>query len=436
MSLDQSAVRKKPLYSSRETLHIWMLILALLLTTALPPAIYSALFIAVVLFYLLPTSGGIDCRMRRMLTPLYLMAATGLFFVFNNALSDIGRDIWHFVKAISCMLLGYFVAQRVGRFSRLLRHFLFISLVLSLIYLVPFLAGTYTIGLDKSGGFAHASLATAIALPLLLIRRNGLVEIRSGYFRAFAILFVALAYAISLSRTALGCAVIMTLSAFGVFDNMKRLLSYALIFGVLVLALAKLLPTVEAGDISFAGKIGNSLTELAFTDDTDASAMLINWRGFEAYRAFVGFINSNPLQQLLGRGLGATVDLGASIQMSDEMSYQFIPVLHNGYLHVLAKYGLVGIVLYLVFLRRVSGQLHGPFKDKGQLMTRRMLIGLSIVLAYTTLVISGPFNKGNVDPLLIMLGVFFGYAANLKMPDVAQLSEHKRQYQRQRKKGI
>jgi hypothetical protein len=93
----------------------------------------------------------------------------------------------------------------------------------------------------------------------------------------------------------------------------------------------------------------------------------------------------------------------------------------------LAKYGLVGIVLYLVFLRRVSGQLHGPFKDKGQLMTRRMLIGLSIVLAYTTLVISGPFNKGNVDPILIMLGVFLGYAANFNMPDLVRISENKRQ---------
>jgi hypothetical protein len=184
-----------------------------------------------------------------------------------------------------------------------------------------------------------------------------------------------------------------------------------------------MLPTVEAGDISFAGKIGNSLSELAFTDDTDTTAMLINWRGFEAYRAFVGFINSNPLQQLFGRGFGATVDLGEYIQMSEEMSYQFIPVLHNGYLHVLVKYGLVGIFFFLVFLRRVSGQIHGTFKDKEQLMTRRMLIGLSIVLAYTSLVISGPFNKSNVDPILIMLGVFYGYAAHLKIPDVGQRTE-------------
>lgn len=413
----QPLERGTPLSFTLETLHIWMLSLALLLTTVIPSSIYSALFIGVVLFYLLPTSDGLDRRMSRILTPLYLITAAGLVFAFNNALADISRDVWHLVKAISCMLLGYLLARRVGSFSRLLKQFIYISLVLALVYMVPFLIGTYQIGLDKPGDLAHASLATAIALPLLLIRKNGLVLIRSGQFRAFAILCVALAYAISLSRTAIGCAVIMTLAAFGVFDNSKRLLQYALFFGVLVFVLGQLLPTVEAGDISFAGKIRNSLAELAFTDDTDSSAMLINWRGFEAYRAFVGFIDSNPAQQLFGRGLGATVDLGMSIQMSDEMNYQFIPVLHNGYLHVLAKYGLLGVVLYLVFLRRVSGQLNSTTKDKAQLMTRRMLIGLSMVLAYTTLVISGPFNKGHVDPILILLGAFLGYAANLKIPD-------------------
>lgn len=411
----QPQKRGTPLSFTLETMHIWMLSLALLLTTVIPSSIYSALFIGVVMFYLLPTSDGLERRMSRILTPLYLIAAAGLVFAFNNALADISRDVWHLVKAISCMLLGYLLTRRVGCFSRLLKQFIYISLVLSLVYMVPFLIGTYQIGLDKPGDLAHASLATAIALPLLLMRNNGLVLIRSGQFRAFAILCMALAYAISLSRTAIGCAVIMTLAAFGVFDNTKRLMRYAFLFWVLVFVLGQLLPTVEAGDISFAGKIRNSLAELAFTDDTDSSAMLINWRGFEAYRAFVGFIDSNPAQQLFGRGLGATVDLGMSIQMSADMNYQFIPVLHNGYLHVLAKYGLLGVVLYLVFLRRVGGQFSGISGDKAQLMTRRMLIGLSIVLAYTTLVISGPFNKEHVDPILILLGTFLGYAENLNI---------------------
>jgi len=405
MIIQQSSIQSRTFRISRDKFHAKLLSAALVLTFLLPSLIYSTLFILVLLAYLLPKSGKIDSKTSRVLMPLYCMALLGIFYSFNNTPVDIVRDVWHIGKALSCLILGYLLARRVRRTSLLLKEFIIVSLILSILYIAPYLLGTRVIGLERPSDAMNISMATAIALPLLLIRRNGLIWIRSTYFRFVTITVILLAYGLSLSRTAVGCAVIIILSSLGFFDSKKRLLLYVILLGLLAFLVVQLLPSIESGDITFTSKIRNSLAEITFTDGSDPSAMLINWRGFEAYRAYISFANSNLIQQLVGRGFGATVDLGMPIQMTDDMNFQFIPVLHNGYMHILAKYGLLGILFYLVFLRRI-----GTLSGHGHANLRRILIALSLILAYTTLVITGIFNKENLDSILIMLGVFLGIA--------------------------
>lgn len=403
-----------PILVTKETLHIWMLGFSLILTFFIPSYIYSAIFIAILLGYLVSSSRAIDPKTLRVLKPICWMALLGVVYSFNNDFSDIARDVWHITKALSCILLGYLLARNVHNVSRLLKQFINISLVISLLYISTSLFGFRQIGLEHSADELRLAIVTALALPLLMTRNNGLVRFGPVYLRLTAVFIILLAFSLSLSRTALGCVAIMMLAAVGGFDNVKRLIFYVFFLCLLAFISIQLLPVIDASDITFASKIRNSLAEIAFTDDSDPKEMLINWRGFEAYRAFIDFINARPMQQLIGRGLGATVDLGVSVQISEEMNYQFIPILHNGYLHALTKYGLIGLMLYLLFLSRIIGATFGAISIKGQATVRRTLIGLSITLAYATLVVTGIFNKEILDSTMIMLGVFLGISENLR----------------------
>ena len=161
-----------------------------------------------------------------------------------------------------------------------------------------------------------------------------------------------MSYGISLSRTNLVCSFIIIMATLGFFDNTKRLLLY-IFFAALILYFFSENVMINQNEITFFGKILNSINEVALNDGSNPSEMLINWRGFEAYRAFVGFMESNFFNQLFGGGFGALVDLGFTVEISKEMNYEFLPILHNGYFHTLVKYGVVGLFCYAIFLKRI-----------------------------------------------------------------------------------
>jgi O-antigen ligase len=422
MRLRNSRSQSGSVWISLETLSIWLLSAALIFCYVIPSEITSVIFLTVVLIFLLPQPGALDPKTVSVLKPLLGMTMLGLVYGFSNAPVDIARDVWLTVKAVTCVLLGYMLARRVKRISRLLKQFILTALLFSLIYIVPYLLGTRELGIGQSADAASLPLATVLTLPLLLMSSNGLVHFGSKHFNRLAVIIILLTLGLSLSRTAVGCAAIMILAAFGAFDNFRRLFIYCVILVGVAFFVTNLLPSIESGDITFASKTRNSLSEVAFTDGLDPSEMLTNWRGFEAYRAYVGFAESTPLQQLVGRGLGATIDLGMIVQMSETMDFQFIPHLHNGYMHILTKYGMLGVLLYLLFLHRIIKQPLSTPPEPVQLATRRILIGMSIVLVYTTLVITGIFNKSNHDSFLIMMGVFFRIAYNLRHSTSPQLT--------------
>jgi O-antigen ligase len=222
---------------------------------------------------------------------------------------------------------------------------------------------------------------------------------------------VVAAFALSFSRTSIGSLFILICAGAGLFNNMKKFSGYLLLVVLLVLVIAPLLPIYDVHEMTFLGKVQNSFSEISFTDDSDMTKAIANWRGFEAFRAYVGFINASLPQQIIGRGWGATVDLGLAVQMSEDMNFQYLPILHNGYMHILTKYGLLGVFLYFVFLWRVTIGSRKYFIKKNNLTYAWLISGIGLVLAYTSLVITGILNKSGLDATLIILGLLFSYAS-------------------------
>lgn len=412
MSEAKATIVRKPIsfLMKSGSLHSLVLCIALFLTATIPSVYYSLMFLFMLIVYLYSYRTRLDGDASRVLRPVIGMVLLGIVFSFNNNVIDISRDVWYAGKAIVCFLLGYHVARKITNTNLFFNFFIRISFLSALIYLASILIGPDKIGIESASSNGGPLLVSAMAVPLILFRKTGFIFKVNPALKILIILVITASFALSFSRTSIGCFLLIVFVGSGFFNNIKKFLMYVAFAGVLTILIAPMLPTLDAQNLTFLGKIKNSFLEISFTDDSDMSDMLVNWRGFEAHRAYVAFANSSLLQQIFGRGWGATVDLGFAVQMSKDMSYQYLPILHNGYMHILSKYGIVGLFLYLVFLWRIVVGSRHYFAKTNNVPYARFITGLGLVLAYTSLVITGIMNKGRLDSVLIVLGILFGSA--------------------------
>jgi len=374
----------------------------------LPPEAYSLLFL---LFLLVAPRGFIGLRvefLRAPLMPIVLLFVLGSLSAFANLGANIARDVWVMLKIVVCFSMGCWFAVNARSYwdvARILTNFGVLSAVF---FLIPFLIGIRELGFGGEGDGKQASLGSLMAIPFLMSSawRTGWMSNRGARWAALLVVFLSLT--VALSRTSIACGLLMVLCGLGFFDNFRRILKFSLIIGFLIFVVVQLLPDLDAANISFAGKLGNSLAEIAFTDAADSREMLINWRGFEAFRALLGFESAGAFQQIVGQGLGATVDLGMEVEMSSEMTYQYLPVLHNGYMQVLTKFGILGVLAYLFFIFKILKDGSAMFGVWRQGLIPRITIAYAVILIYTSLVVTGAFNKTVMDPVMIIFGAFYG----------------------------
>ena len=105
-------------------------------------------------------------------------------------------------------------------------------------------------------------------------------------------------------------------------------------------------------EMSLIGKFEHSVTEVAISDYEDMSDINLNWRGFESYRAYLTYLDGSLFEKAFGQGFGAMVDLGFDMPLGGDasISFRYIPVIHNGYMYLLVKYGLIGVLIYLYYI--------------------------------------------------------------------------------------
>lgn len=398
------------------TFHSFVLCAALFLTATISSTYYSLLFLVMLLVYVCAFRARLDRDAARVLLPVVGMVLLGIIFSFNNDVYDALKDVWYAGKAIVCFLLGYHVARKITDTNRFFNFFVWMAFFSSLIYLVKIFTGAGEINLESVSGIGGLTLVSAMAVPMILFRKTGFVFQSAPVFKILIVATIVASFALSFSRTSIGCFLLLLFAGAGFFDNIKKSFIYVGLMIISAILIAPMLPDLE-GQITFLEKVKNSFNEISFMAGSDMSKILLDWRGFEAYRAYLAFINSSILQELVGRGWGATVDLGFTVQMSETMYYRYLPILHNGYMLILTKYGLLGVFLYLIFLWRMTIGSRKYFIKNNNPTYARFITGFGLVLVYTSLVITGILNKNNLDGVLVMVGFLFGSASqSLKNP--------------------
>jgi O-antigen ligase len=356
------------------------------------------------------------------LLPFLVIASIGSIGILSHLKYDVFKDAWYVINPVLIILTGFVLMYRLQDLRRLIRVFVIAGFLTSLLHLMQFafhpeLLTMPTNDLRNFAGRGH--MISILSMGLLIVSWRMKYRIFSLGRGIEYILFMicSISFALSYSRELTVSLVLLIGSIYGVINlaNTKMVIRIS-VMGSAVLALVLLMPAPKyvSVDTSFFDKIIYSVQEMKIKDYTSLRDININWRGYESARALVTYEKGDILQYLFGQGFGTLIDLGLYIPLGDEV-IRFAPILHNGYMYLLVKTGVIGVLIYLVFLYKLVriGTQHSVVTFDEERYTGRIIVGLSCVFFVSTFVVSGLFNKSVFITSEFLLGAMLAHASRL-----------------------
>lgn len=126
-----------------------------------------------------------------------------------------------------------------------------------------------------------------------------------------------------------------------IFNWFIRIIIAGLVIGLFILG-----ASADPESYTYLGKLLRSFQEIIPNENQNINS---NWRAVESAVALSAFINGSFFEILFGRGIGYSLPLGFEMSLAG-VEFDSIPILHNGYLFILLKYGILGLYLWYKFL--------------------------------------------------------------------------------------
>jgi O-antigen ligase len=311
------------------------------------------------------------------------------------------------------------VFERLGSWQRLVQPLVVIGAYSCLVTIVGVVLNREQLLATASvENYRHiAGLGTfVLALPavlLALMRHVGLPTIgitRPKMVRATIYILSTMAVLSLFSRTHIICLAAGLVCTVNPRFTPRRVRNYtAFLLGAAVLfTLAS--STLHSDKVavlldSFVQKTANTGSEVNVHSYETYEDINLNWRGFESARAAKTYDEFGDTEKLVGGGFGTMVDLGFAMKLMVDY-FEFIPVLHNGYMELLVKTGLLGLCLFIVFCVQIAVMAIRQFRQPGNCskLNGLLLLWTVFVFAMTQGAITGIFNKGELAPNLFLFG--------------------------------
>ncbi len=347
---------------------------------------------------------------------IILSIIVGLFYnnlVFINFL----KDFLYLIKPILFLVIGYLVSQKIDDK---------ISFLKIIIYTAAFSAGyhifRFIVYFFQTDSFNMHNMRSSIGLDnflelfalAIIISKSKYHDFNIKYLRLITII-LSISFVLYFSRTMVALIIVVSLAFLGYLRLSKKGLKYISIGLVCLIAFYTYLFSIDIPRNSkktvdnFLYKIKLAPAEIFVPqksfDVKDHAKLWDHWRAYEANKA-IGQLNEKGfLGWSVGLGAGSLVDLGFYAPLSnDKKGMRYISNIHNGYVFVLYKTGILGILLYLTFL--LGNYLaYKKYKYKNPFLAN-MIYGIVLFYLATTLVITGIYNLADIIAL-ILGGILF-----------------------------
>jgi hypothetical protein len=130
-----------------------------------------------------------------------------------------------------------------------------------------------------------------------------------------------------------------------------------------------------------------------------------NYRSFENITTVRQVCLEGYFGILFGKGLGSTIDIGRKMWTNDETFVRHEPIVHNAFMTVFLKSGLLGVFLLIVFLYQMFPKRKSDIAIVNQV--NLILIGTAVFLIVANWVLLGLFLK--LDNKAVLIGFLLCY---------------------------
>lgn len=324
-------------------------------------------------------------------------------------LVDYLRDMLIFLIPIIYIMFGIFLNKykNISEYD-IYKTYIYSGIILSAIHIGDVLINfkDISLGIENRALSGIGSNVTILALVILILSEKELKlsAIKNNFIRKFSMLLLLISFIFYFSRTDL-----VLFFSFIIVDlivrkkiNIKNCLKNIINVTLILFLLFNILPKKTMGE--FITKLTRSFTEVSSNNSVWTWDRINNdWRGYEIYRAKLQIKGWDPLEYIYGAGFGEKVNLGLQIKLGNEW-FTKIPILHNGYYYIMLKTGILGIMLYLIFLIKlfiigckeiILNKVNFRYK---------LLSGMSLGLIFSTYVVAGLYNREGILAYCILIG--------------------------------
>jgi hypothetical protein len=400
----------------------------------LPEQLFFALIIMLAIVVAMTDKAKIYTSSFPILLPLIVLVVLGVVKglirpkYFNaDIYRDIYRDFFIFFKNIIYFIAGIALSKYIKDFSGFFRYFLILAFASSLIHLGLIATHLHSISSLETiryfAGFGNEVEGIALSLFLSRVSNKSFRTVlkNCSVIDKIMVTVIAVSFLLYFSRTLIVLVVVVsffltdTLYIRKVFSrqNVKIFKVFVLICALFYLiSFITSLQPLDSPLRTLVSKFENIPAEVSWNKRKNRLAtkeeIQNNWRGYEAYQGLLKFRKGNAVKKILGFGFGARVDLGITMKLGGK-DYDTVPILHNEYVTLLVKCGVIGLLLYLFFLFRIGFSSIKNNKDKHPEIyySFQMLSALSVVSLLNTYIGFGLLDPSNAA-IPIFMGFFWG----------------------------
>ncbi|MBL4605958.1 MAG: O-antigen ligase family protein [Flavobacteriaceae bacterium] len=336
-------------------------------------------------------------------------------FFGSNEMYDIVKDILHFSKPLLAVLAGFLLVRKINNPNFFIRVVIYISIVFAIKHLIVF--GFIDL---KRGTIEELRLLAGagnfieiIAMTFLIVFSRKKVLNISLSLKGLMILILGMSIVLYFSRTMLVGFIVLLLSFYGYTILSRKAFEYTSIGVILIGVLYAYLFAIDLnpdkpGIENFFYKIKNAPAEVFTSPDSydrnNHKEIFDQWRGYEAKMA-LREMEGNNFNYVFGKGFGSLIDLGLKAPIGGENGLQFIPHIHNGYIYVFFKTGIIGLFLYFMIIANLYKKGYASSKNDEVRGINRLISGLGVYFFITSFVITGLYNLEEIS--IFIVGCFY-----------------------------
>jgi len=334
-------------------------------------------------------------------------------FFYDNRLYESIRDFTYLIKPIMGLFIGYQLCKSadIKPFETIVYTGLFIALVhMAIIFHSVLIYRIVNIHVLRGNAGYFSDFEIYALIVIIFYKKFELNFSKKKFWTLLSIL--ALSSFLYLSRTNFIQFVILFIVMKGYLSLNKKSI------GIFISLLAFTIIGYTIIYHTHPSRNGKGLEALLFKiknapiEPFKTKVNKNNWQDFnDNYRSYENITTirqisyEGPLTVLFGKGMGATVDIGLRVMTNQGTYVRHQPILHNAYMTVFLKSGLVGIFSMIVFMYLV-----GKHKKSDISIIKNinlLLLATAIYLIIANWVLLGLFLK--IDNKSILIGFLICY---------------------------